>query len=82
MFSSLNLSIERVWGGSQFYEIFEPRLNRQKKYGESWNLVDREDDQSFCTTDLGKESQLVNFLENKDWKSWDQIGKTVTNFQF
>lgn len=71
---------ERVWGGSQFYEIFEPRLNRQKKYGESWNLVDREDDQSFCTTDLGERISISELLRKQgfevmgpNWKNGDKF---------
>ena len=38
--------MQRVWGGRRLEEAFERNLPEEKKIGESWELVDREDAQS------------------------------------
>ena len=56
---------QRVWGGTQFSELFEDRLSKNQKYGESWNIVDREDNQSLCKLDTGKEVSIAELLRIK-----------------
>lgn len=55
---------KRIWGGQQFQELFNPDLNKDEKFGESWNLVDRQEDQSICTLESGETSTLRNLIEN------------------
>ena len=55
---------KRIWGGQQFQELFNPDLNKDEKFGESWNLVDRKEDQSICTLESGETSTLRNLIEN------------------
>ena len=53
---------KRVWGGNQFSELFDPRLSQDEKYGESWNIVDRGEDQSFCRINSNTEISLSELL--------------------
>ena len=59
---------QRVWGGTQFSELFENRLSKNQKYGESWNIVDREDDQSLCKLDTDKKISITELSKLKATK--------------
>ena len=55
----------RVWGGSQFSDLFDPKIDKNEKFGESWNIVDRDDDQSLCQLSTGEKTSLRKLLEKK-----------------
>ena len=40
----------RVWGGRQLASLYQRPLPDDQPYGESWEIVDREDDQSVATS--------------------------------
>ena len=64
---------KRVWGGKQFGQLFDPSLNQEEKFGESWNIVDREEDQSICKLDTN-DITIRELLANEALKSWDHLG--------
>ena len=43
--------MERIWGGSKLQTYFDRELPSKKPFGESWELVDRDDIQSVVTSD-------------------------------
>lgn len=56
---------KRVWGGSHFKNLFDSSLRHDQKYGESWNIVDREEDQSFCKINSGTNISIRELLKEK-----------------
>ena len=59
---------ERVWGGRSIETIYERRLPKAElKYGESWEIVDRQGDQSKV---VGSEyhGKTLNYL-------WNNLGR-------
>ncbi len=56
---------KRVWGGKQFSELFDPSLNPSEKFGESWNIVDRDVDQSMCKLDTNEVITIRELLLRK-----------------
>ena len=56
---------KRVWGGSQFSDLFDPKIDKNEKFGESWNIVDRDYDQSLCQLSTGDKTSLRELLEKK-----------------
>ena len=56
---------KRVWGGKQFGQLFDPSLNQEEKFGESWNIVDREEDQSICKLDTNEAITIRELLARR-----------------
>lgn len=56
---------ERVWGGSRLRDSLKRVLPDDKKYGESWDIVDREDDQSIVKDGPLKDFSLRQLLEEQ-----------------
>ncbi len=56
---------KRVWGGNQFSKLFDPKIEKNEKFGESWNIVDREEDQSICYLSKGEKISLREILETR-----------------
>lgn len=56
---------KRVWGGKQFGQLFDPSLNQEEKFGESWNIVDREEDQSICKLDTNETITIRELLARR-----------------
>lgn len=54
---------ERVWGGRNFEQYLGRSLPFEKKIGESWDIVDREDSQSIVTSGLYKGLSLRKLIE-------------------
>ncbi|MEC8243306.1 MAG: type I phosphomannose isomerase catalytic subunit [Verrucomicrobiota bacterium] len=56
---------KRVWGGNQFSDLFDPKIDKKERFGESWNIVDRDDDQSLCQLSTGDKISLRELLEKQ-----------------
>lgn len=56
--------MKRIWGGQQFQELFDKDLELKEKYGESWNIVDRDENQTFCENSLGERVSLRQLIES------------------
>lgn len=56
--------MKRIWGGQQFQELFNHDLDSNEKFGESWNLVDRDENQTFCLNSSGKRVSLRELIEH------------------
>lgn len=56
---------ERVWGGRRFHDNLKRLLPDDRKYGESWDIVDRNDDQSIVKEGPWKGLSLRKLLEEK-----------------
>lgn len=56
---------KRIWGGQQFKTLFGQNLISNEKIGESWNIVDRDEDQSRCEISKGKFLSLRELIEHR-----------------
>ena len=45
--------------------MFDPKIDKNERFGESWNIVDRDDDQSLCQLSTGDKISLRNLLEKQ-----------------
>ena len=56
---------KRIWGGQQFMELFGQDLISNEKIGESWNIVDRDEEQSRCEISKGKFLSIRELIEQR-----------------
>ena len=56
---------KRIWGGQQFKELFGQDLMSNEKIGESWNIVDRDEEQSRCEISKGKFLSIRELIEQR-----------------
>jgi len=56
---------ERVWGGHRLHDSLNRTLPDNRKYGESWDIVDRSDDQSIVKDGPWKGLSLRNLLQEQ-----------------
>ena len=63
---------KRVWGGNQFSELFDPKIKKNEKFGESWNIVDRDEDQSICHLGNGEKASIRKILEKRGFEIMGQ----------
>lgn len=54
---------EKIWGGKKFASFFKQNLDSEKKYGESWQISDIEDDISIIENGFLEENSLVDIIE-------------------
>lgn len=54
---------ERIWGGRRFEKNFGRKLLGKQPYGESWEIVDRAEDQSIISEGKWKGTSLRHLLE-------------------
>lgn len=54
---------EKIWGGKKFASFFKQKLDPNKKYGESWQISDIEDDISIIENGFLEENSLVDIIE-------------------
>ena len=54
---------KRIWGGQQFHALFDHGLDCNERIVESWNIVDREDEQSFFLHPNGNQQTIRSLIE-------------------
>jgi mannose-6-phosphate isomerase len=57
--------LPRIWGGNQFHSILKRNINLEDKIGESWEIVDREDQQSVFSNSIFKGITISDALKEE-----------------